>query len=161
MKKVILLSGIPGSGKTYWAKNECALSKNIVYISRDQIRFSMLKDGDEYFSKENLVFKEFIAQANAAINDLNIDEVILDATHLNWVSRRKTLNHLNLNECEVIIVAFDTPLEECWKRNDKREGRARVPKEVIQRMFYQKTDPNTDPYEYKCVRTIKFKSEVK
>lgn len=161
MKKIILLSGIPGSGKTYWAESECMLFKNVVHISRDEIRFSMLKDGEDYFSKENAVFKEFIAQANAAINNPNIDGVILDATHLNWVSRRKTLTHLNLDGCEVIVVVFDTPFEECWKRNDKREGRARVPRGVIRRMFYQKTDPNTDPYEYKCVRTIKFEPEVK
>ena len=51
-----LMCGCPGSGKSTWA------AKNVgpgdVIISRDQIRFDMLNDGEAYFCKENAVFNE-------------------------------------------------------------------------------------------------------
>lgn len=58
MKKIYLLCGIPGSGKSTWAKNH--LDDNSIWISRDLIRFSMVSEEEEYFSKEKEVFKEFI-----------------------------------------------------------------------------------------------------
>ena len=45
--------GIPGSGKSTWAKARCKNNPHAAYISRDEIRFSLLKDEEEYFAKEN------------------------------------------------------------------------------------------------------------
>lgn len=121
---------------------------NTAYISRDEVRFSMLSDTDDYFAKEDAVFTEFIKRINNAIADSNIYNIIVDATHLNWASRNKTLRNLHLENCKVIAVVFNTPLNVCLDRNEKREGRAKVPRGVIRRMFYQQTDPHNDPFTY-------------
>ena len=121
---------------------------NTVYISRDEVRFSMLSDTDDYFAKEDAVFAEFVKRINNAIADSNIYNIIVDATHLNWASRNKTLRNLHLENCKVIAVVFNTPLNVCLDRNEKREGRAKVPRGVIRRMFYQRTNPDTDPFEW-------------
>lgn len=52
-----VMIGIPGSGKSTWAKAN--KKEKDIYVSRDEVRFSLLQDGDEYFSKEKEVLKEF------------------------------------------------------------------------------------------------------
>ena len=156
-KKVYLLSGIPGSGKSYWARNilmpNCQAPK---YISRDEVRFSMLTDEDSYFAKEDDVFNLFIHNINIAMMDNNVSDVIIDATHLNEKSRMKVLNRIQHNSDNIIIaVDFRTPLETCLDRNEKREGRAKVPRGVIRRMFYQHTSPREDKYKYDEIFEVK------
>ena len=55
MAELILMMGIPGSGKSTWVKNH--MKSDDIYISRDEIRFSLLQPGDEYFSKEKEVWR--------------------------------------------------------------------------------------------------------
>ena len=49
--------GAPGSGKSTFARKRFP---NARYISRDEIRFSVLKPDEDYFSKEKLTWKMFI-----------------------------------------------------------------------------------------------------
>ena len=154
VKRVWLLCGIPASGKSYWATNFINRNPNTAYISRDEVRFSIIKDDEEYFSHEDEVFDIFVARINRAIDAKENENIIIDATHLNWNSRRKILNRLQ-ETWNVTDVFFDTPLEVCLERNEKREGRARVPRGVIRRMYFQRTNPKTDPFPYKEVIEVK------
>ena len=106
----------------------------VVHVSRDKIRFSLLNEGEDYFARENLVFKEWVKEIQEHIN-LGHD-VIADATHLTPASRKKLLNSLNLNEVPVTAINFIASLDKCLERNEKRKGRAYVPKEVIKRMYH-------------------------
>ena len=60
LKKVWLMCGIPGSGKSTWAKKRL-MENGGIWISRDEVRFSMVKEDEDYFSKECEVFDKFIA----------------------------------------------------------------------------------------------------
>ena len=143
MKRIYLLCGIPGSGKSTWAKNQ--LDNKSVWISRDQIRFSMVSESEEYFSKEKEVFREFIKEINLTIRDKNFDNIYVDATHLNTASRYKVLDKIALKDVdELNIVFFDTPLNTCLERNSYRSGRERVPEEVIKKMYKAVTSPHLD-----------------
>lgn len=137
MGKLIMMMGIPGAGKSTWIKNN--KEKDWVVISRDAIRFEMLEDGEEYFSREEAVFSSFIHQI---IGSLVIDEVtVADATHLTKKARAKVLNKVRRFADEIEIVWLDVSQEIAIERNDQREGRAVVPHEVIRRMFYQLDPP--------------------
>lgn len=106
-----------------------------VTVSRDEIRFNLLKDGEEYFSKEDKVFETFIQSGEELLLEPYIYDVYMDATHLNPKARRKTLNSFkNLKEYNIGCVYFDVPIETCIERNSKREGRALVPESVIYNM---------------------------
>ena len=85
--RLYLLSGAPGSGKSTYAKEWLKGRPEATYISRDEIRFSFIKDGDGYFSKEKQVFREFARAAKAILD--NGGTVLLDATHLNIHSVKK------------------------------------------------------------------------
>ena len=140
--KLYLMVGCPGSGKSTYAKRYLT---NAVYISRDDIRFSLVKENEEYFSKEKEVFKVFVNKINNKLRDGY--DVVADATHLNPSSRFKLLTNLDLNKnkTEVIAIFIQMPLDICLKQNEKRKGtRSYVPKTVIKRMYYSLTAPNTE-----------------
>lgn len=134
-KKVWLMCGIPGSGKSTWVQKQMKTNPG-AWCSRDNVRFSMVGEDEEYFARENEVFEAWIVEIQKAIEDKSVKNIYIDATHLNEKSRDKVLNRLNLENATLCAVNFTVPLEECIRRNDLREGRARVPRSVIRRMHF-------------------------
>ena len=59
-KTLYVMVGIPGSGKSTFINTHCQSDWKIV--SRDQVRFSIVREDEEYFSKEKKVFKTFIEE---------------------------------------------------------------------------------------------------
>ena len=140
--RLYVMCGPAGSGKSTWAKKNL-VSENTVYISRDEVRMSLITDQDHYFSKERAVFKEFIDRIQHAVNDCE-KNVVVDATHLDKHSRRKLTNALDdalANPWEIIYVVMETSYEECCRRNSNRTGRANVPNDVIWEMYEKMTYP--------------------
>ena len=133
-KKVWLMCGIPGSGKSTWIQEQMKIFPG-VWCSRDNVRFSMVSEDEEYFSKEDEVFRAWISEIQRAMKDESIRNIYIDATHVNEKSRDKVLNKLSLKDIDLCAVNFMTPIEECLRRNDLREGRARVPRSVIRNMY--------------------------
>ena len=135
MRILYLMMGIPGSGKSTWVKEQIK-EKGGIHISRDAIRFSLVKENEPYFSKERLVYRTFIQKSQEAIDDLSNDNIYIDATHLSAESRYKLLNKLNLEKIDNVCVVFiNTELQVALARNNKRTGREKVPEDVIISMF--------------------------
>ena len=148
-KKLYLLSGIPGSGKSTWAKNyiNTRINRKVMWCSRDNIRFSLLKDSDNYFAHEDEVLANWYAMINDAITDSDIDRIIVDATHLTRKARERTLSNLkNLDTVTLIGVEFDVPIGIAIERNNKREGRAKVPETIIYNMAKSYTSITHDEF---------------
>ena len=150
-KSLWLLVGCPASGKSYWANNH--MSSDTIWVSRDEIRFSMVKETEDYFSKEDEVFKEFVLDIQDALDKELC--VLADATNLHWPSRRKLLSKLNLEYTEVYCVIFLTSLETCLERNAKRKGRRKVPEDVLIKMFNSYRHPKTDNFRYDGIYEIR------
>ena len=133
-KKVFLLSGPPGCGKSTWVRNHMLPSDE--WISRDNVRFSIVREDEEYFSHEDDVFDTFINYINQTLEDPKVENVYIDATHINPRSRRKPLSSARLkNISELNCVYFKIPFETCLKRNAERTGRAFVPESAIKNMY--------------------------
>lgn len=133
MCNLILMMGIPGSGKTTIAK-KLFNSHRDCYISRDEVRFSIISDEEEYFSKENQVFAEFVKRINDAI--LTTPRfVVADATHLNMKSRHKLLSQIKNKIDGIYIIYVDVPINTALDRNNYREGRSKVPETAIRNMW--------------------------
>lgn len=88
--KLYLMCGIPGSGKSTYLKTR--FIQPPVVVSRDEIRFKMVREDEEYFSHEKEVYNEFINQITQELKFFQ--EVFVDATHLNEASRTKLLRSL-------------------------------------------------------------------
>ena len=153
-KTLWLMVGISGSGKSTFAKEKLMEDETWAYISRDAIRMEWLEPGDDNFAKENLVFNDFVAEINAAFECNEFHNVIADATHVNERSRMKLLSKLDLKDIDVIPVCMRTPYMECRRRNDLREGRARVPKSALGEMQKRFTHPSTDAFQYTAIMDV-------
>ena len=153
-KMLWVMCGVPGSGKSWVAKHILMRGLGWRYISRDEVRFEIVKDDEEYFSHETKVFNEFIRRIKTALNEEGVFNVIVDATHINWASRRKLLKALGLNGDGVICVVVQNEMDEIIENNESRSGRAIVPRAVVRRMSNQMTDPLTDPIKYQGIMYI-------
>lgn len=130
MANLFIMMGAPGAGKSTFIKNSMV---ECIVVSRDKIRFSMVKEDESYFSKEKEVYKEFVRLINEHLSK-NCD-VVADATHLNAASRNKLINCITAPNVNIHIVWIKTTLETCLKQNELRKGtRAYVPPSVITRM---------------------------
>lgn len=141
------MCGIPGSGKSTWITDmldTVDFEDEIKVVSRDTIRFSLLKDNEEYFNKEKIVFDKYSTEIYKALKNDKYSDVIADATHLNKASREKILRTLDLTDVDVNIVYFNVSLETCIKRNEMRSGRAYVPPAVIKNMYYSLEYPSEE-----------------
>lgn len=137
MSKLFIMMGAPGSGKTTWCKNN--VPKNAVYISRDEIRFSIIKDKDSYFSKEKIVYDIFINKINEALES-GLD-VYADQTSLNAGSRKKLIDALNKRPDEINVIYIERPLSTILEYNSKRTGRKLVPNDIIIKMYNSISKP--------------------
>ena len=143
-KNLYVLVGAPSSGKSTWARDHLQnLSQPAKIISRDEVRFSLVEENEEYFSKEKQVFKEYIRKIKEAL--LSCSSVVADATHLNLASRTKLLRALSfsLKGVEVNAVYFCVKVDTALKQNEGRKGtRSYVPPEQLRKMYSQQTEPS-------------------
>ena len=91
-KTLWIMCGPAGAGKTWFAKHKLCNGPGWYYVSRDEVRFSLLKDEDDYFSREDEVFDLFISKIVRGFYEEGVYNIVADATHLSWGSRKKLLN---------------------------------------------------------------------
>jgi predicted kinase len=138
MKKILLLSGLPASGKTTYAK-ETGFKR----INKDDIR-SMLDDGKWSRHNEKIVLKtrdRLIQLFMETGCDIVIDDTNLDPKHAESIREQVILyNSFTTDHIYELEEKFiDTPLEECIKRDYNREKP--VGKQVILKMWEQYLKP--------------------
>ncbi len=161
MKKIILMAGVPGSGKSTYLKNKVdnlsrvGLTSRI--ISRDEIRKFIVGENisnSKYFSKEDEVFNEFVKQINEALAS-DIDYVCIDATHITRKSRKKILSKLCIpSGVKLEVVSINPDLHTCLNRNKQRIGFSRVPSDAIKRMFFQYQKPQSSEFSKEVFDSI-------
>lgn len=135
--RLILMVGCPGSGKSTWLKNN--KQEDEVVVSRDEIRFKILKKADDYFGKEDEVWLRYVATINHHLSYGTT--VYADATHLNRGSRLKLLKALKIIPSAIDVIYFKVPLEVAQERNAQRAGRAFVPPEALEKMYHALEEP--------------------
>lgn len=148
--KLIVMCGIPGRGKSTLIKNS-----RYKIISRDKIRLELLKEEDEFFSKEQEVLDKFYQQIQENID--NNTDIIVDSTLISKKARINFFNHLRLNDnVEIYIVVVDPPVSICLERNEQHIGRAYVPRSTIRRMSIQFEFPTQEEgIKYKKIIEVK------
>ena len=139
MNKLVIMCGIPGSGKSTYAKAHMCPAFD-EYVSRDEIRFAIVHDDEEYFSHEKEVFRLFVEQIARALK--SGATVWADATHISKSSRLKLLRALPVKPDSIEILWMNTPYDLAIERNESRKGtRSYVPVSAINRMFYSMEPP--------------------
>lgn len=146
MPILYILCGPSGSGKSTWAQNDPHV-KHCGYVSRDNIRLSIIKDDEDYFSHEKEVFKKFVETIAGQL--MAGYDCVADATHINMFSRCKLMQALDTytHDYKVIFVVFNVNADTCIERNKAREGRRNVPENIIRNMCRDFRVPTKDEDE--------------
>lgn len=149
MANLYLMCGVSGAGKSTFLK-KYVKNENSIIISRDEIRFSLLKEGEEYFSHENEVVKIFWEKINKELAANK--NVFIDQTSLTPKSRKWLLEHVEGYKYANVIW-IDSDIETCIKNNEKRKGtKEYVPIKVIYNMFERFKKPSLNEGFYRIYK---------
>ena len=142
MSDLYLMCGLPGSGKSTFLKTRIKNIEDCAIISRDEIRFTLVKPEEEYFSHENEIYTKLWKKTNEALTVKK--NVFVDQTSLTPKARQWLLSHIH-NYDNAYLIWIDEDLNTCLKRNESRKGtRSYVPRSVIRRMAAQFIEPSLD-----------------
>ena len=143
--KLYVCCGPAGVGKSSWLReNANKISEGCAVVSRDEIRYDLVKPNEPYFSKEEQVLAEFFAVIAVS---LKYSDVFVDATNTTVSARHKLfLGISKIVECPYEKIALDfyknNMLDICLTQNAYRTGRERVPDEVVEKMVGQYQRPS-------------------
>jgi len=131
--KLILLVGLPGSGKSTWAARE-----KLPVLSSDELRRILADDPTDQsihvrvFSVLRLLTKHRL--------ELKRPVTCIDATNLTPNERRPYIELARRHDASIEAVFFDTPIAECQRRNRLRQRV--VPREAIETLARKLVAPS-------------------
>ncbi|GAB3219621.1 phosphatase domain-containing protein [Spirosoma arcticum] len=145
MKKVMILTGLSGSGKSTFARQFCAQNPNWLRVNRDDLRRSLLPVSlPEYWQTwpereknrvENVVNE---LQRTAILDGLARDwHLLIDNTNLklSYLNEFRQLLTTHFDAVEVSYQLIDVPVAECIQRDKYRDdsvGEAVIRKQAEQ-----------------------------
>lgn len=131
IQKLIILRGLPASGKSTWAEKYCDMNPGTVRVCRDNIRAMLVPNFVHGGPMETLV----TTIEESAIKDALVAgySVIVDATNFRGINRFYGLIPLENETIEAEIKDFDIDLQTCIQRDSQRAKP--VGKLVIETMY--------------------------
>lgn len=123
--------GLPGSGKTTWAKDYQRKNPNTVLVNKDELR-AMLHQSIHSHGREDFVLKirdHIIREALSAGHDIIVHDTNFADKHQTWLEQMA-----KAYKAEFVVQYFtDVSLDECIKRDQKRPNY--VGEKVIRKMY--------------------------
>lgn len=141
MSKLIIMKGLPASGKSIKAKELMKTMGNTVRINKDLLRtmlhFDVFNGRNEGITKDAAIV---LAETFLKLGQ----NVIIDDTNLNPNTMYSWQNMGHILGAKVEVVKMDTPIEECLVRDAQREKS--VGNTVIKNMALQYGLVDKSPY---------------
>jgi protein phosphatase len=135
--------GLPGSGKSTWAHGKSGV------LSSDAVRALLLDDATDQ-TQHRRVFRTLRELLKQRL-ELGRPVTYIDATNLEPWERRPYIVLAELYDAVAEAIFFDTPLEECRRRNRERERI--VPDEALTAMASRLVHPS-ESEGFLAIRTI-------
>lgn len=139
--KLLLLRGLPASGKTTFAKELVRNDGNWVRVNKDDLR-NMLNGGKWSGKHERRIVQLERQLVEKALKDGK--NVVIDDTNFNPIHEKQYREIAKQYNANFEIKEFDTPLEECIKRDNARPNG--VGEAVIRKMYNQYLKPAPAKY---------------
>ena len=145
MRTFILLSAMPGSGKSTWANAYKQSHENVIIVSSDDIREMLTGDAGNV-SEDKKVWPEYLRQIKEA-SKIDGITVIGDSTNLS--------NHFRIYYADVarplydklVLINFDVPYEVCQQRNISRYPGRVVPDFAMELLRKEYEKPSEEALE--------------
>ena len=142
MKKLIMLSAFPASGKTTWAKKYQEEHENVYILNSDEIRLE-LTHGDYHDRSKQAEVWALFDQRIHEIGKIDNVTLILDALNDTNEVRLKYLKSSTEFDYKVLVV-FPSTLERSKEFNSRRPAECRVPDNIIEMLFEKYEQPNEE-----------------
>lgn len=130
MATLILLSAIPGSGKSTWANHYRQEHPKTYIVASDDVR-QRVSGGVQNFEHEALVWETFLKELNEHAEDDDETTVIADATNLQNRYREYYCKQTPKFHKHVLVL-FDIPFEICKIQNKMRHHSRIVSDEAME-----------------------------
>ena len=131
----MVLVGLPGSGKSYWARKQ-----GVAVLSSDDLRLLLIDD-----ETNQTIHREVFATLRDLLRrrlELARPLTFIDATNITPKERRSYIKTAQLYNCRAEAVFFNVPPEVCKTRNATRDRI--VPDHVIDAMYARLIPPTVE-----------------
>lgn len=149
MRNLIILHGIPASGKSTWVKNneleQFTVSSDALRLLYAGIEYDL--EGHQRISQkaDKKVWNELYSIVENRMKDGQL--TVVDATHISEKSISEYKKLAKKYNYRITIIQFNVSLEEALKRNSEREEYKQVPEKVIRDMYERSKQKWNGNYE--------------
>ena len=142
MKTLIVLSALPGSGKSTWSEQYRLTHKHVKIVSSDGIRKELTGQYQD-LTHEDEVWKIYFDKINEYFDKFDDVTVIADSTNIT-----NNFRLIPLEKCpnydRAILVVLKKKLDKILYQNHVRSEEKYVPEEAIKSMWKKWEDPTDD-----------------
>ena len=115
---VVIVFGLPGTGKSYFASRLAGLT-NAAYINSDRLRKELLATRTYSDKEKEIVYREILEKTKRAINENT--NVVLDATFYKNDIRNRLLEEIK-NSAEISFIEIRANEDIIMQRLQKRKN---------------------------------------
>jgi predicted kinase len=135
-RKLIILRGVPGCGKSTWIKEN---NLDIYTLSSDSIRL-MFGAPNPYIPQTNDIDVWSVLFCALENRMRNGDFTVIDACHVTNKSIKRYKKLCEMYDYVLIEKSFEIDIDEAIERNNNREEYKKVPEDVIRNMHTRLTE---------------------
>lgn len=149
MKTLILLAGIPGSGKSTWARSYQKSHPHTYICDTDETRKKITGSYHKFPAHMEVIFDDLIAQGNAYLAAKEADcTVIEDAAFLDNYRRVYFMERLKGYDHSLLLLIRMHDYKICYERNKLRDPEKWVPDDIITGMIACYEEPSAEVRSY-------------
>ena len=142
MKTLIMLSAMPGSGKSTWAKKYQEEHPHTLIVSSDEIRYEVTGQTQD-FSKQGKVWELFSLRIHECAEKYDDVTVILDALNdLNSLREKYVKENPEFDRYELVL--FPRTLEQIKFYNKQRDDSSVVPDDQLDMLVNKWEEPSPE-----------------
>ena len=144
MKNLILMAGIPGSGKSAWCHEYQKTNKNVFIIDTDETRKQITGSYLIFPKHMETIYDEMIRQSNILFEKYDDCTVIEDSIFLEDYRRRYYMERLKGYDHSLLFMIKMHDYSLCYKQNKMRIKEKWVPEKVMDKMIKTYVDPSPE-----------------
>ena len=145
MNRLIVLSGVPGSGKSHFTKElKKALNKHVYIISSDELRYKILGNQRD-LSEDALIWQIYYELVKVYSVD-KIGTVVLDATHSKKIYRLDNIQPYKPLYDQIDLICFRLDKDLVIKQNADRENP--IPPDALLELIDAFEMPDEEEYAF-------------
>lgn len=150
MHTLILMAGIPGSGKSTWCKAYQKEHENVFVVDTDETRKKITGSYLVFPEKMEIIFDAMIEETNVLFKQHENEEctVIEDSIFLDDYRRKYYMDRIKGYDRAILFMVKMHDYSICYKQNKMRQKEKWVPDDVIDHMIDIYEDPSPEVRAY-------------